>query len=294
MRNSKIVTMKKILSGLVVAIALSGVALAATHEKKIATVTISTTPEQYAGDPQPLSVIQCGQCHNSLFKNLKESGGLHRFSCQNCHNMFHSYNPRKGNWDAIMPKCSTCHEAIHGPKNTECSACHTNPHAPRKIAISPQLINACFDCHASVREQLVKFPSKHSKVACMTCHTSHGFKPSCFTCHKPHLDGQALSTCLPCHPVHQPLQITLSKDASSNTCGACHSKVFIKLMRNTSKHRALECVTCHKDKHRYVPQCTDCHGKPHKKVFHEQFPRCLSCHIDVHDLPAMSSQVNKK
>ena len=294
MKKTRLRTVTKILSGVVIVLALAGVSFAATQGKKIATVAIPSTPELYASEPQPLTASQCAQCHTAVYSDLKSSGGLHRFSCQNCHNQFHAYSPRKGNWDAIMPKCSSCHEAIHGTKLTECSACHTNPHAPRKVPATAQLVNACFDCHGSVREQLVTFPSKHSKLTCMTCHTSHGLKPSCFNCHKPHTTGQAVSTCLPCHPVHRPKQIAFAKDVPSSACSGCHSKVFTKLTNNTSKHNALTCVTCHKDKHRYVPQCSDCHGLPHKKAFHDQFPRCLSCHIDVHDLPVMSSQSKKK
>ncbi|MBK5274507.1 MAG: cytochrome C [Desulfuromonadales bacterium] len=293
MRISKRITFKRLVSGVVVALALTGVSFAATQGKKIATVTITPAPEQYAGTPQPLTAAQCAQCHVNPYQNLKDSGGRHQFACQNCHKQFHEYNPRKANYDAIMPKCASCHEVPHGPKITDCSACHANPHTPRKIAATAQLVNACFDCHGSVREQLVKFPSKHSKVACSTCHTSHGFKPSCFTCHKSHTEGLTLASCTQCHQVHRPLQIPLAKDVPSSTCGSCHAKVFSKLTNNTSKHRALACVTCHKDKHRYIPQCTDCHGKPHKQAFLDKFPNCLTCHIDVHDLPNMKTQPNK-
>lgn len=293
MRKPKFVTGKRILAGLMITMALAAVSHAAPQGKKIATVAIPATPEQYASEPQPLTASQCAQCHIGLFRNLKDNGGRHQFACQNCHNTFHAYSPRKGNWDAIMPKCASCHAAPHGARITDCAACHTNPHAPRKIAATPQLANACFECHGTVRDQLVKYPSKHTKVACMTCHTSHGFKPSCFTCHKPHTEGQALSTCIPCHPVHQPRQISYGKDVPSRTCGACHTKIFNSLTKNTSKHRTVACVTCHKDRHRYVPQCSDCHGKPHKQVIHDKFPRCLTCHIDVHDLPVMPSVSNK-
>jgi len=282
------------LSGVVIALALTGVSLAATQGKKIATVTIAPTPEQYVSTPQTLTAAQCAQCHVNPYQSLKDNGGRHQFACQSCHSQIHAYNPRNANYDAIMPKCATCHQAVHGPKITDCSGCHANPHAPRKIAATQLLVNACFDCHGAVRDQLVKFPSKHSKVACVTCHTSHGLKPSCFNCHKSHTEGLTLSTCTQCHPVHRPLQIALAKDVPSSTCGSCHGKVFNKLAKNTSKHNALACVTCHKDKHRYVPKCTDCHGLPHKKAFHDQFPRCLTCHIDVHDLPNMASQSKKK
>lgn len=288
MKNYRGVTVRKFLAGVVVAVALAGATLAAAQDKKIATVSIPATPEQYAVEPQPLTANQCAQCHTTPFRNLKDNGGNHRFSCQNCHNQFHAYNPRKGNWDAIMPKCSSCHELPHGSRFGDCSACHANPHSPRKISSTPLLINGCFECHGSVRDQLVKYPSKHTKVPCTTCHTSHGFKPSCFTCHKPHTDGQTLITCLQCHLVHQPLRITLRRDVPSNTCGSCHTKVFKKLTNSTSKHRTVACVTCHKDRHKYVPQCSDCHGKPHKQAIHDRFPRCLECHMDVHDMPVMT------
>src|SRR6185369_4295489 len=110
-------------------------------------------------------------------------------------------------------------------------------------AVTPMLVNACYDCHGSIREQLVTFPSKHTKLACATCHTSHGFKPSCFTCHKSHTEGLTLPDCLKCHQVHKPLQIALSKDVPSSTCGSCHTKVFGKLTSNKSKHSKLACVT---------------------------------------------------
>lgn len=293
MRTSNRITIKAILTGVVIALAFMGASLAEAQGKKIATVTIPTTPEMYASEPQPLTAIQCAQCHNTPFQNLKDNGGRHRFSCQNCHNVFHAYSPRKGNYDAIMPKCASCHETPHGPKITECSVCHANPHTPKKITVTPQLANFCFDCHGSIRDQLVKYPSKHTKVACMTCHTVHGFKPSCFTCHKPHTPDQAASTCTQCHTVHQPLQIFFKSNVPSNTCGTCHGKIFTKLSNSTSKHRSVACATCHKGKHRYVPQCSDCHGKPHNKVFHDKFPRCLSCHLDVHDLPNMSGAKKK-
>lgn len=287
-------TLRRFLAGAVIAVAFAGVSAAAEQGKKIATVTIPQTPAQYARDPQPLTADQCGQCHPGLFGNLKDEGGRHRFACQSCHINFHAYSPRKGNWDAIMPKCSACHDAPHGPKVTNCTACHSNPHAPKKIAGSAQLAAACFDCHAPVREQLVKYPSKHSKVACMTCHTSHGFIPSCFSCHKPHFQGQALSTCLPCHPAHQPLRVTYGREVPSRTCGSCHAKEFNATLKDTSKHKNVACVTCHKERHRFIPQCAGCHGKPHLKMIHDKFPQCLTCHIDVHDLPVMPSQSNKK
>jgi hypothetical protein len=264
--------------------ATAGAALAAEASGKLK-VQIPASPELYITDPQPLTIAQCGQCHPSLYKNLKDDGGKHRFDCQKCHASFHVYNPRKANYDAIMPKCATCHNDPHGPKVTDCATCHTNPHAPKKVAMTARLTNACGQCHTGPQEQLVKFPSKHTKVACTKCHTSHGYKPSCFACHKPHHTGQELATCTKCHPVHQPKQITYGKDSPAVTCGACHTKVYGTWQKTTSKHGKVNCATCHHTKHKYVPQCTECHPKPHNKAFLARFPKCLTCHLDVHDLP---------
>ncbi|MDD2271062.1 MAG: cytochrome c3 family protein [Desulfuromonadaceae bacterium] len=290
MRRARCSTGKKILAGLAIVMTCGGVSHASQQGNTGATVTIPPTPEQYSSEPQPLTAAQCAQCHPSLFKNLKNGGGRHRFACQSCHNSFHTYSPAKSNWEQIMPKCSSCHTTPHGAKVTTCSACHANPHAPKSMASKAQLTALCYDCHSSVRDELVKYPSKHSKLACMTCHTSHGYKPSCFDCHKPHVKGQALSTCLPCHPVHQPKSIKFGAQEPSSSCSFCHVRVYSRLAGSTSKHNALSCVTCHRDKHRFIPQCTDCHGKPHSQTILSKYPKCISCHLDAHDMPVMKKK----
>lgn len=277
-------------AALVIGVQLAALALAtlafAAEGKKIATVTIPPAPELYATEPPPLTVSQCGQCHTGVFRNLKNDGSKHRFDCQKCHTTFHSYNPKKGGWEAMMPKCSSCHAEPHGKNITDCANCHTNPHTPKKVAMEARLVNACGDCHKSPKEQLAAFPSKHSKLGCTRCHTSHGLIPSCFNCHKPHHEGQELATCTKCHPVHKPKVITYGKDAPAVTCGSCHGKIYAKWQKTPSKHAKVNCATCHHDKHGYVPKCTECHAAPHKQEILKHFPNCLSCHLDVHDLPA--------
>ncbi|HWI40009.1 MAG TPA: cytochrome C, partial [Verrucomicrobiae bacterium] len=189
-------------------------------------------------------------------------------------------------WDDVMPKCATCHAEPHGKAVTDCGTCHTNPHTPKKVAMDAPLVKLCTQCHAGPKEQLTTFPSKHSKVDCQRCHTSHGYKPTCFQCHKPHHQGQELATCLRCHPVHRPLQITYDENTPAQTCGSCHTAVYDKWQKTKSKHGKVNCATCHHSKHKVVPKCTECHGSPHKKEIHSRFPNCLSCHIDVHDLPS--------
>ena len=89
----------------------------------------------YAVTPTPLLPAECGQCHVGQFENLKTSGGKHRFSCQECHEVFHAYNPRKNNYDDLMPLCTMCHGQQHGSIQIDCINCHQNPHAPMRSSL---------------------------------------------------------------------------------------------------------------------------------------------------------------
>lgn len=268
-----------------IALLLMATTVFAAQGGKIATVNIPVAAEIFATEPQPLTVAQCGQCHPGVFGSMKSDGQKHRFDCQKCHRTFHSYNPKKGGWDELMPKCSACHNAPHGKNLVDCATCHANPHTPKKVAMSARLNNSCAECHTGPRDQLAKFPSKHTKVACQKCHTAHGSIPSCFACHKPHVPKQELATCKACHPVHQPKLVTYDTKTPSTTCGACHTKVYAKWQKSPSKHAKVACVECHQKKHKFVPKCTDCHASPHPKGFLVRYPNCLSCHMDPHDPP---------
>ncbi|NWF75660.1 MAG: cytochrome C [Nitrospirae bacterium] len=244
----------------------------------------------YAMEIKPLSTSECGRCHYSVFSQIKNEGGKHQLDCTQCHEKFHAYNPIKQNWKEIMPKCEGCHGLIHGEKFAACAQCHSNPHAPKtQMAMSAEFTKTCGDCHAQVGQELQKNISKHTKVACAVCHHSkHGLIPSCMQCHKPHTPEQVDKDCLSCHPAHSPLIIAYPQTTPNNVCGACHAPVYKKLEGSASKHRQVACAQCH-SKHRYIPKCEECHGKPHGEVVLKKFPNCLQCHVDVHDLPSKSA-----
>jgi len=254
----------------------------------VATVQIPKQSEIFATDPAPLTVTQCGQCHPAAFQDIKKEGGRHTFTCQNCHQRFHNYNPRKNNWDEIMPKCSACHSPAtvpHAQVFNQCAECHSNPHAIRNIPMSQKLLASCAICHTGPPAELKQFPSRHTNLSCADCHTRHGSIPSCNLCHKPHYEGQEFKTCASeCHPVHKPKEIAYTKDVGARTCGACHDGVYATWTKTPSRHGTVNCAACH-TKHGYIPQCTDCHGLPHSKQLHERFPKCLTCHQDAHNPP---------
>ncbi len=238
----------------------------------------------YTQEPPPLTPVQCAQCHRGIYMKLKEKGGKHRIYCTRCHTQFHSYNPVQGNWQEIMPKCSSCHKEPHGPKFPDCLKCHQEPHTPRVVPNTDYLAASCNSCHTNEDAQLRKFKSAHTEQGCDACHTKHGLIPSCLNCHEPHTPDQQASTCTSCHPAHKPLKIHFSKDTDSKTCSACHKDEYAKWSQTPSKHGKVNCSLCHKE-HAWIPDCKMCHQQPHPKNLLARFPKCLDCHLDVHDLP---------
>ena len=240
----------------------------------------------YAAEPVQLTVTQCGQCHPSIYQNIKQDGKRHRFHCLDCHEQLHAYSPKKNNYAAIMPQCSSCHTLPHGEAFASCLDCHKNPHTPLNVAIDEILAANCGKCHTGPNGQLTKFPSKHTEQGCDTCHSEkHGRIPSCMECHEPHLPGQEIAYCLSCHPVHKPLQIAYDGSAQWNsTCATCHDSVYEPWSKTPSKHGGVNCGECHTS-HGFIPKCQMCHETPHDERLLAKFPNCLECHIDPHDLP---------
>jgi hypothetical protein len=256
-------------------------------QQQAAPPTVEAKPSFYTQDIAPLTPVECARCHSSVYNQIKTEGGKHQLDCVKCHIKYHAYNPNKQNWNEIMPKCQTCHGLYHGEKVTACMDCHSEPHAPKKqITTGAELAKMCNDCHGKVAQELQQNPSKHTLVQCSMCHhDKHGYIPSCMECHKPHTSDMTIKDCLACHPAHSPINIVYGDDVRNEVCGGCHSQPFDKIKTTASRHGQVTCVKCHHNKHKYVPQCQECHGQPHGEVVLKKFPNCLQCHIDVHDLP---------
>jgi hypothetical protein len=184
-----------------------------------------------------------------------------------------------------MPECSGCHDQPHGAKATDCLSCHSNPHSPLQVEATDELGNLCSECHAEQSGQLQDFPSAHTELGCQSCHyDGHGSIPECLECHSPHYPEQPTGDCTSCHPVHKPLQISFSLDGRAETCNACHDSVYEKWHSTKAKHGKVNCTVCH-EAHGMIPSCRDCHEPPHGEKLLEMYPDCLTCHLDVHDMP---------
>jgi len=81
-----------------------------------------------------------------------------------------------------------------------------------------------------------------------------------------------------------PKVVTYADSTPSKDCGACHGAVLSMLSASKVKHKDLACAFCHKEKHKTIPVCQDCHGTPHPAGIMAKFPKCGECHNIAHNL----------
>jgi predicted CXXCH cytochrome family protein len=222
----------------------------------------------------------CAKCHEKEPQQIAEKGAAHKtaISCQDCHE---SHRPKVAK---NIPECSNCHSGAPHYELKGCKTCH-NPHTPLDITLKGELKDVCLTCHQQQGQEIKANPSKHGEVSCNFCHAEkHGVIPDCTQCHQPHAPTMVQADCKTCHQAHQPLLLTYGPQTANSQCASCHQKANDLLMASQTKHRDVTCVTCHADKHKTVPQCSDCHGLPHAPGMHQKFPKCGDCHSIAHDL----------
>ncbi len=227
-----------------------------------------------------LANTDCVKCHDREPADIEALGAKHKtaVSCQDCHV---GHAPKVAN---NIPQCSMCHEGEAHFELDGCTGCH-NPHKPLEVVLKGELKAPCLTCHDSQNAQLEANPSKHTALACNFCHADrHGVIPPCVTCHEPHSAEMTQADCATCHQAHMPAVVTYGPETPNIKCAACHETAYNLLVATPFKHKDVACVECHADKHKTVPQCTDCHGVPHAEGIHRKFPTCGACHSIAHDL----------
>ena len=227
-----------------------------------------------------LTASDCVKCHEKEPAAIEAKGSAHKtaINCQDCHA---GHRPKVAK---NIPQCSNCHEGEPHFKVEGCLTCH-NPHQPLEIVLKGEQKAVCLTCHDSQGKELVANPSKHTEVACNFCHANkHGVIPECVQCHDPHSKNMTKADCKTCHQAHQPLTLNYPAETASAHCAACHDTAFNQLMASKTKHKELACAFCHQNKHKTIPNCSDCHGTPHAAGMHQKFPKCGDCHNIAHDL----------
>lgn len=248
--------------------------------------TEAASDNPYEQSVVPLTTLDCAKCHYPVFSTIRDEGGKHQLECQFCHESFHTYRPGK-DWKQQVPDCTDCHGEIHGAAFIDCLSCHGNAHKPiTGLTNMDSLEKDCANCHTPQSAEVVEFPSAHSKVSCTDCHhTQHGYRPDCIECHEePHAEYENNSSCMGCHPVHKPLEISYTEETPNTACAACHEEITDNLVNSTKKHAVLQCAYCHSETHGNIPDCQQCHGLPHSKGMLDKFNGCLDCHGDPHAL----------
>lgn len=233
-----------------------------------------------AGADNILTVEDCVKCHEEQPNQINAKGASHKteIDCQSCHE---GHRPMSEN---NIPQCSDCHEGSNHYEVDNCLGCH-DPHAPLEVKLDGEHKSVCISCHSGPNEEMLASPSMHADFACNFCHADmHGNIPECVDCHEPHSVSMTQANCVTCHQAHKPLELTYPDDTSSELCGACHETALTTLRASKTKHGKIGCVTCHTDKHKMIPECSDCHGQPHATSMHQKFPNCADCHNVAHDL----------
>jgi hypothetical protein len=204
----------------------------------------------------------CAECHINAYTSITTVGGEHNRRCMFCH-LQHG----------DTPKCTDCHELVHGEQLKDCKDCH-DEHAPLIMIPSSSYEQLCSDCHAAQIEEFSDFPGRHADLLCYYCHQSHGQIDACINCHAPHSVQITYQDCLDCHPEHLPQEISYPESIPSYTCAPCHEGPGILLEQNSTRHSALSCAFCHKA-HAQIPECQLCHD-PHSQDMNNE--DCIRCH----------------
>jgi hypothetical protein len=222
----------------------------------------------------------CAECHAGPAGDIKAAGGRHRnVPCVGCHLGQHGTSEQR------IQKCNRCHRQTKRAhfRLENCLGCHKNPHTPLNISFA-DIKGACVACHSEQVAQLRDNKSRHSAIECSSCHDVHRKVPECTRCHKPHAAEMAASECTKCHKAHMPKLVTYADDVPSRDCAACHGRAFDLLTAGKTKHEALACAFCHRQRHKMVPSCQGCHGSPHPGGIMAKFSKCDDCHKIAHDL----------
>ncbi len=154
--------------------------------------------EAHAPRRVPMSDVleaNCDKCHPKILAEMKKFPSKHaQQKCSFCHEK-HGY----------IPSCLDCHEphVASLTTNQQCLECHPVHSPTRPMVFKPDTSNEiCSACHGDIVKTLAANKSKHHDVACVECHTKHGYIPKCQECHEqPHSAAllKKFPNCLTCH-----------------------------------------------------------------------------------------------
>jgi len=156
-----------------------------------------------------------------------------------------------------------------------------DPYAAPVPSLKPE---ECGRCHTHFY-YLIKTDGGKHRINCRRCHVQfHLYRPGkvryedilpkCETCHDL-VHGEALAQCSGCHSeAHAPMSIPAA-GALEQGCAVCHPELDREMKTYITHHTEFYCSACHHTKHRYIPECMECHQPHSKEMTHAD---CLTCH----------------
>jgi hypothetical protein len=217
--------------------------------------------------------VRCENCHSKFAKGTFKPGDS---ACALCHG-----DPHKGQFVPYAP-------AKHGEKLPAVTSVRYASGGPLPIPAVPPHPGNCKDCHTPAEwkpstitveaHQKFSFPLRgaHQKVDCMKCHDGGqflGLPKECAQCHMDPHGGALGKDCEHCHGInkwqetpgfnHVALSggVALTGAHAHLECSQCHGKDHKKLLGITN----VTCATCHTPQHgqQFGGDCASCH-KPTK------------------------------
>lgn len=242
----------------------------------------------FSQDVPQMTTLECAKCHLQVFEALRDTGGLHKQQCRDCHDKFHTLSPGVP-WEERVPSCSSCHDYPHAEEMNDCLSCHKNAHAPiDSLVASGEIADLCDRCHQEPLQELAQADNAHGGQACADCHEGerHGERPQCNVCHEEvHTAFVDNAGCVACHPAHEPTRINYGTEIPNQICAGCHADQHQVQQASQKKHKLLACVVCHAKEHGNITSCQQCHDNgPHNPTLLKNFTSCSDCHGDPHRL----------
>lgn len=264
-------------------------------------------PEGYAGS------ASCNQCHKTEVAQFTASdkgkallahprNAHDSLGCESCHGPSKRHGDsggeERGNMIVFGGKhpspvaqrnanCLSCHQktarmawqgSAHESRSVACADCHTvmHPESERSLLKKPTVLSTCGSCHATQKNQQLRFshmPLGQNKMECTSCHNPHGSpapklllasstNETCFTCHAdkrgPFLWQHApvVENCANCHDPH----------------GSSHEKM-LKLSRPRL------CQQCHQSSGHPIAPRNPATPADYQFLFNRQ---CSNCHFNIH------------
>ena len=235
-------------------------------------------PLEFDLPPEESHKNVCVGCHQPVAEEfVVQPSGHADQDCSACHSDH-----------KVTRVCTDCHDAHDDSMvAADCQSCHL-PHQPTQIKFAPAEKlpkQFCASCHDEQAEHLAAKGGKHQTEfsSCVACHPEHQpngeqLSVGCNDCHPRYQRRHfQLDNCAGCHDPHQPVEISFAKGTELKPlCISCHGSQEPQLVEYPSAHSKFDCGKCHAETHGNTTGCLDCHSG---HIADQSNNDCARCHM---------------